>query len=71
MNFELPDDLKAYLKTLDTFIDDEILPLQHSNDNNRFFDFRREHSRTDWDNGGLPRAEWEELLGMGISSTQT
>ncbi|KAJ6151419.1 hypothetical protein N7470_007016 [Penicillium chermesinum] len=62
MNFELPGDLKAYLNTLDTFINDKILPLQHSGDNNRFFDYRREHSRTDWDNDGLPRPEWENLL---------
>ena len=31
-------------------------------DNNRFFDHRREHARTDWDNNGLPRPEWEDLL---------
>ncbi|PMY00648.1 acyl-CoA dehydrogenase family protein, partial [Pseudomonas sp. MPR-R5A] len=40
----------------------EITPLQHQDDNNRFFDHRREYARTDWDNGGLPRHEWEELL---------
>ncbi|EEP78756.1 acyl-CoA dehydrogenase [Uncinocarpus reesii 1704] len=62
MNFDLPQDLTEYIGSLDKFIKDTILPLQHSNDNNRFFDHRREHSRTDWDNGGLPRKEWEELL---------
>ena len=62
MNFEVPQDLQDYLKRLDTFIEKEITPLQNENDNNRFFDHRREHARTDWDNGGLPRDEWEDLL---------
>ncbi|KAL1955773.1 hypothetical protein VTO42DRAFT_8093 [Malbranchea cinnamomea] len=62
MNFDLPPDLTAYISRLDKFIQDKILPLQHADDNNRFFDHRREHSRTDWDNKGLPRKEWEELL---------
>jgi len=62
MNFDLPADLQAYLQRLDTFIHDQILPLQHKDDNNRFFDYRRESSRTQWDNGGLPTDEWERLL---------
>ncbi|QIX01767.1 hypothetical protein AMS68_007284 [Peltaster fructicola] len=62
MNFDLPQELKDYLVSLDTFIDSEITPLQLQDDNNRFFDHRREHSRTDWDKGGLPREEWEDLL---------
>lgn len=62
MNFSIPDDLKKYLADLDAFIETTILPLQHKDDNNRFFDHRREHSRTDWDAGGLPRKEWEDLL---------
>ena len=61
MDFDLPSDLVAYLKTLDEFIAAEIVPLQSIDDNDRFFDHRREHSRTDWDNQGLPRAQWEEL----------
>ena len=62
MNFSIPDDLKQYLADLDKFIDEKITPLQHKDDNNRLFDHRREHARTAWDNGGLPRKEWEELL---------
>jgi hypothetical protein len=62
MNFSIPDDLKQYLADLDKFIDEKITPLQHKDDNNLFFDHRREHARTDWDNGGLPRKEWEDLL---------
>ena len=57
MNFSIPPDLQEYLAALDTFIDTEITPLQHKDDNNRFFDHRREHARTDWDGHGLPRAE--------------
>lgn len=62
MNFELPPELKAHIESIDSFINSSILPLQHSDDNNRFFDHRREHSRTDWDNNGNPRPEWENLL---------
>ncbi len=62
MDFDIPDDLADYLKALDGFIEQEIAPLQAQDDNERFFDHRREHSRTDWDNEGLPRSEWEALL---------
>lgn len=62
MDFELPADLVAYLKELDDFIDREIKPLEESDDNIRFFDHRREDSRTDWERGGLPTEAWEELL---------
>jgi acyl-CoA dehydrogenase len=62
MDFELPADLKAYLAELDSFIEAEIKPLQAADDNERFFDHRREWARTDFDNGGLPRHEWEVLL---------
>ena len=63
MNFEIPPELAAYLTELDDFIEREIKPLEQADDNIRFFDHRREHARTDWDRGGLPRAEWEALLG--------
>ena len=63
MNFDLPADLVAYLAKLDAFIDREIVPLQQQDDNQRFFDHRREWARTDFENGGLPRHEWEALLG--------
>jgi len=62
MSFSVPPELEQYLHDLDKFIDKKIIPLQKKDDNNRFFDHRREHARTDWDNGGLPRKEWEELL---------
>lgn len=63
MNFDLPAALVAYLAELDAFIEREIVPLQQQDDNQRFFDHRREWARTDFENGGLPRHEWEALLG--------
>ncbi len=62
MDFTIPADIQAKLDALDAFIEKEIKPLENENDNIRFFDHRREHSRTDWDNDGQPAAEWEELL---------
>src|SRR5580700_7048049 len=62
MDFALPQDLVDYLAELDAFIEAEIKPLENADDNIRFFDHRREHARTDWDNNGLPRKEWEALL---------
>ena len=63
MDFEQPVELTKRLTELDDFIEREILPLQEQDDNQRFFDHRREWARTDFDNGGVPRREWEELLG--------
>ncbi|MGW5725245.1 acyl-CoA dehydrogenase family protein [Nocardia beijingensis] len=62
MDFELPAELVDYLAELDAFIDREITPLEQADDNIRFFDHRREDARTDWERGGLPNAEWEQLL---------
>src|SRR6202044_1402249 len=62
LDFEIPADLAGYLGELDEFIEREIRPLEQQNDNIRFFDHRREDARTDWERGGLPNEEWEELL---------
>ncbi len=62
MDFALPADLLAYLDELNGFIASEIKPLEEQDDNIRFFDHRREYARTDFENQGLPRHEWEELL---------
>jgi len=62
MDFEIPKDLADYLVELDEFIEKVIKPIEAEDDNIRFFDHRREHARTDWDNQGLPRPEWEALL---------
>jgi len=62
MDFALPADLVAYLARLDVFIAADIAPLQAQDDNERFFDHRREWARTDFEGGGIPRVEWEALL---------
>jgi hypothetical protein len=60
--FEIPKDITDYLAELDDFIEREIKPIEQRDDNIRFFDHRREHARTDWDNNGMPRHDWEDLL---------
>ena len=62
MDFTIPKHIADYLQELDDFIEKEIKPLEEAEDNIRFFDHRREHARTDWDNGGVPTQEWEDLL---------
>jgi len=62
MDFDIPRDVQELLKDLDDFIEAEIKPLEQQDDNIRFFDHRREWARTDFENGGVPRREWEELL---------
>ena len=59
---EIPEELQQLLGELDDFIESEVRPLEESNDNIRFFDHRREDARTDWERGGLPNDEWEDLL---------
>ena len=61
MDFALPEHLPGLLVEMDEFIESEIKPLER--ENIQYFDQRREHARTDWDNGGIPRREWEDLLG--------
>jgi acyl-CoA dehydrogenase len=60
MDFSLPEETTAKLAELDAFIEREIKPLER--ENMQYFDHRREHARTDWDNDGTPRRAWEELL---------
>ena len=62
MDFAIPTELETYYAEIERFIDKCIEPLVARDDNIRFFDHRREHARTDWEKGGLPRQEWEELL---------
>jgi alkylation response protein AidB-like acyl-CoA dehydrogenase len=61
MDFDLPAHLPPLLQSLDDFIETEIKPLEAANI--QFFDKRREHARTNWDEDGTPTKEWEELLG--------
>jgi alkylation response protein AidB-like acyl-CoA dehydrogenase len=60
VNFEVPREILDKLAELDAFIESEIAPLER--ENIQYFDHRREHARTDWDNDGQPRPEWEALL---------
>lgn len=61
MDFSLPEHLPGVLTEMDAFIEAEIKPLER--EHLQYFDQRREYARTDWDNGGVPRREWEDLLG--------
>ncbi|MBW0018242.1 MAG: acyl-CoA dehydrogenase family protein [Mycobacterium sp.] len=61
MDFSLPEHLPGLLAEMDEFIETEIKPLER--EHIQYFDHRRENARTDWDNGGIPRREWEDLLG--------
>ena len=63
MDFAIADSTQQLLDELDAFIESTIKPIEQEDDNIRFFDHRREDSRTDWDRDGLPNAEWEALLG--------
>src|ERR1700726_513255 len=63
VDFSIPKEISSYLEELDDFIEKEIKPLERKDDNIRFFDHRREWARTDFENQGLPRHEWEALLG--------
>ncbi len=62
MDVEIPQYLQQYLTELDGFIEREIKPLEAADDNMRFFDHRREYARTNWEGGGLPNEDWEQLL---------
>jgi len=61
MDFTIPADIQRKLAEFDEFIERDIKPLER--EHMQFFDHRREHARTDWENGGRPRQEWETLLG--------
>ena len=62
MDFAIPQALEDYYAELEAFIDNTIEPLVAKDDNIRFFDHRREDARTDWERGGLPNHDWEDLL---------
>ncbi|MEB3048976.1 acyl-CoA dehydrogenase family protein [Mycolicibacter sp. MYC123] len=60
MDFTLPAHLPDVLAEMDAFIEREIAPLQA--ENMQYFDHRREFARTDIEQDGIPRREWEDLL---------
>jgi len=60
MDFRLPAEITSKIAELDAFIAKDIKPLQDQHP--QYFDHRREYARTDWENDGVPRREWEALL---------
>ena len=60
MDFELPQEITEKLAELDAFIERVIKPLEARN--LQFFNHRREYARTDWENDGQPRREWNDLI---------
>ena len=60
MDFNIPNEIQDKLNELDEFIERVIKPLEAKN--MKFFDYRRENERIDWDNDGKPTKEWEKLL---------
>jgi acyl-CoA dehydrogenase len=67
MTEDLPAEIIQRLAEIDEFIAAEIRPLEEAGDNARFFDHRREYARTDFEAGGVPSAEWEDLLEQMMS----
>jgi alkylation response protein AidB-like acyl-CoA dehydrogenase len=59
---EITEEFQARLDELDAFIEREIMPLQAEDDNDRFFDHRREYSRTNFEADGVPSDDWMALL---------
>jgi len=60
MHVDVPPEIQPIIDEIDTFIEEKIKPLQA--DHPQYFDHRREYARTDWENGGIPDAEWEALI---------
>ncbi len=53
------EELETLIDELDRFIERDIRPLEEEHP--KFFDHRREHARTNWEDG-TPSREWEKLL---------
>ena len=60
MDWTTPEEITGLIAKIDAFIADEIKPLEAAHP--QFFDHRREHFRTDWENDGYPHPAWTELL---------
>ncbi|MBK0870359.1 acyl-CoA dehydrogenase family protein [Saccharopolyspora sp. HNM0986] len=60
MEWSVPVEIAGFIDELDAFITAEIKPLEVHNP--EFFDHRREFSRTDVERGGIPTAQWRELM---------
>ncbi|WP_028652694.1 acyl-CoA dehydrogenase family protein [Nocardioides halotolerans] len=60
MDMSTPADVTKFIEDLDHFIDTQIKPIEEANP--EYFDHRREFSRTDVERGGIPTAEFRELM---------
>ena len=60
MDWSIPEDVTSFVAKLDTFIEQEIKPLE--TEHPQYFDHRREYARTDWERDGFPAQAWRELL---------
>jgi acyl-CoA dehydrogenase len=60
MDCSVPQDVTDFISRLDTFITDEIKPIEAEHP--EYFDHRREFSRTDLERGGIATREWRELM---------
>jgi len=62
LDFALPADLVAYLANSINSSRARSSRSKKRTTTSGFFDHRREWARTDFENGGLPRHQWEALL---------
>ncbi|PGF17659.1 acyl-CoA dehydrogenase [Natrinema sp. CBA1119] len=60
MDTRPPEEVADLLDELDEFIETKIKPLEE--EHIQYFDKRREYARTNWEEDGVPEAEWEALL---------
>lgn len=61
MDFTTPGGVEDLLREIDVFVEERLRPIEAEHP--RFFDHRREHSRTNWEDG-TPHPDWEELLDL-------
>ncbi|QBX55924.1 acyl-CoA dehydrogenase family protein [Nocardioides seonyuensis] len=60
MDWSIPKDITEFIVKIDDFIAAELKPIEE--ENQEFFDHRREFSRTDLERDGFPAARWLEIL---------
>jgi acyl-CoA dehydrogenase len=60
LDFDIPEDIRRTLGDIDAFVERELVPLEQAHP--QFFDYRREYARTDWEHGGVPTKEYEEVV---------
>jgi alkylation response protein AidB-like acyl-CoA dehydrogenase len=60
LDFDIPDDTRQLLREIDAFVERELVPLEQANP--QFFDHRREFARTDFERGGIPAKDYEDVV---------